>query len=340
MKSKTRIQSRSATVRTLSCLGALTLAVLAALPADAAAPPKGQTYFVIAMGLDDDERYSWQADCWRFSGREMCTPAGVCGEWAATEMEGPDPVGISLEVESETHGLPLEADGQMRLESLGPRTSLGGAMKIRIPGLAAANFGVAAKQVSRRDCPLILEEFIHQMQAPAACMAEADFGEPVDSPFVLPYPVGDTYVIYQTYCTGLSHWFGYDFNMPIGSPLVAARDGRVLAARGDLPDNGIMIDPSTDGAGNFVDIEHDDGTIAHYAHCQQGSIQVRIGQNVEAGQPIARSGYSGNADYPHLHFDAFTRDGQLLPINFRNAAGRLDPRDGLLQAEKYRALPY
>ena len=332
--------NRPAIVPILGILCALTPVLFAASPSEAAAPPKGKTYFVIALGLDDDRQYSVQSDCWKFSGREMCTPAGVCGEWTTTEKQGPNPVGISLEVEAETHGMPLEADGHMRQESRGPKASMGGAMKIRIPGLAAANFGVAAREVSRRDCPLILEEFIHQVQAPAACMAEADFGAPADSPYVLPYPVGDAYVIYQTYCTGLSHWLGYDFNMPIGSPLVAARSGQVIGVRGDLPDDGRMIDPSTGGAGNFVDIQHDDGTVAHYAHCQQGSIQVSRGQRVEAGQPIARSGYSGNADYPHLHFDVFTLEGQLLPINFRNSGGRHDPRGGLLQAEKYKALPF
>jgi murein DD-endopeptidase MepM/ murein hydrolase activator NlpD len=316
------------------------MAVLAVMPVDAVPPPAKKTYFVILMGLDDDEAYSWQADCWRFTGGEMCTPAGVCGEWIATESEGRKPVGISFEVESETHGIPFEIDGQIRIENRGQKSSLGGAARMQAAEIGAFNFGVAARQVSRRSCPVVLEEFIHRAQAPAACMAEATFGPPADSPYVLPYPAGAAYVIYQTYCTGLSHWFGYDFNMPIGSQLVAARAGRVLATRGDMADNGLMVDPATDSAGNFVDIEHDDGTIAHYAHCQQGSIQVQVGELVEAGQPIARSGYTGNADYPHLHFDVSTREGRVLPINFRNAAGRHDPRGGLLQAEEYRALPF
>jgi hypothetical protein len=340
MKSTTNHRRRSAGARILCASWALAIAVLAVIPTDAAPPPAKKTYFVIAMGLDADEPYSWQADCWRFTGSEMCTPAGVCGEWTVTETEGRRPAGISLDVDSEMHGMPFEVGGQIRIEDRGRKSSLGGAARIRAAVIGAFNFGVAARQVSRRSCPVVLEEFIHRTQAPAACMAEATFGAPADSPYVLPYPVGDAYVIYQTYCTGLSHWFGYDFNMPIGSQLVAVRAGRVLATRGDMVDNGLMIDPATDSAGNFVEIEHDDGTIARYAHCQQGSIEVQVGEQVEGGQPIARSGYTGNADRPHLHFDVSTRDGGLLPINFRNAAGRHDPRGGLLQAEEYRALPY
>lgn len=317
-----------------------TASMLAGSSAQKAAPPAGKAYFAIQLGAGDDQPYSWQADCWRFTGSEMCTPAGVCGQWTPTETMGGNIVGFSLDIESETHGIPLLVDGQARLESRGSKGSLGGAARLRAGELGTFNFGIAARQAGRRACPLILEEFIHRAQAPAACMAEANFGDPSESLYILPYPVGDAYVIYQTYCTGLSHWFGYDFNMPIGSQLVAARAGRVIAIRGDMPDNGLMVDPSTDSAGNFVDIEHDDGTIAHYAHCQQGSIQVQERQQVEAGQPIARSGYTGNADYPHLHFDVYTRDGRVLPVNFRNAGGRHDPRGGLLQAERYRALRY
>lgn len=339
MMSRIKNQIRLATSRVLGCLFVLLIALPAARPSQAAQAPTGKTFFVIAMGLDDDDPYSWQADCWRFSGREMCTPAGVCGGWTPTETEGSKPVGIALEILSETHGLPLEVDALARIEASGAKASLGGAATIEAGEFGAFNFGIAARQVSRRACPLILEEFIHRAQAPTACMAEANFGEPADSPYVLPFPIGDAYVIYQTYCTGLSHWFGYDFNMPIGSQLVAARTGRVVATRSDMPDNGLMLDPSTDNAGNYVEIQHDDGTIAHYAHCQQGSVQVRVGQQVEVGQPIARSGYTGNADYPHLHFDVFTSDGRVLPVNFRNSGGRHDPRGGLLQAERYRALP-
>ena len=40
------------------------------------------------------------------------------------------------------------------------------------------------------------------------------------------------------------------------------------------------------------------------AHLQRGSVQVKAGDNVRTGQPIARVGNSGNLSEPHLHIHA------------------------------------
>jgi hypothetical protein len=49
------------------------------------------------------------------------------------------------------------------------------------------------------------------------------------SPYVLPYPVGESYPIYQTNCTLGGHHgvyrHSYDFLMPIGALVTAAREG-------------------------------------------------------------------------------------------------------------------
>jgi murein DD-endopeptidase MepM/ murein hydrolase activator NlpD len=37
-------------------------------------------------------------------------------------------------------------------------------------------------------------------------------------------------------------------------------------------------------------------------HLQPGSLQVKLGDKVKAGQVLARLGNSGNSDAPHLHF--------------------------------------
>lgn len=54
--------------------------------------------------------------------------------------------------------------------------------------------------------------------------------------------------------------------------------------------------------GNFVLIEHAGGESSLYAHLQRGSVRVKVGDRVEAGQPIGRLGSSGNSTEPHLHF--------------------------------------
>ncbi|MEU2675641.1 M23 family metallopeptidase [Streptomyces sp. NPDC007107] len=54
--------------------------------------------------------------------------------------------------------------------------------------------------------------------------------------------------------------------------------------------------------GNRVVLDLGDGTYAAYAHVLRGSLQVRAGDTVRAGQRIARCGNSGNSTEPHVHF--------------------------------------
>ncbi|MFE7778267.1 M23 family metallopeptidase [Streptomyces sp. NPDC057445] len=54
--------------------------------------------------------------------------------------------------------------------------------------------------------------------------------------------------------------------------------------------------------GNHLVLDLGDGTYAAYAHVQRGSLQVREGDRVYAGQAVARCGNSGNSSEPHVHF--------------------------------------
>ncbi|MEU5975541.1 M23 family metallopeptidase [Streptomyces sp. NPDC047315] len=54
--------------------------------------------------------------------------------------------------------------------------------------------------------------------------------------------------------------------------------------------------------GNRVVLDLGDGTYAAYAHLKRGSLRVRAGDKVTAGQQIAECGNSGNSSEPHLHF--------------------------------------
>lgn len=49
-------------------------------------------------------------------------------------------------------------------------------------------------------------------------------------------------------------------------------------------------------------IEHAPGIYSLSAHLRQGSILVKAGQAVSAGQKIGECGNSGNSSEPHLHF--------------------------------------
>ncbi|MGY5069405.1 M23 family metallopeptidase [Streptomyces sp. st115] len=54
--------------------------------------------------------------------------------------------------------------------------------------------------------------------------------------------------------------------------------------------------------GNHVILDLGDSTYAVYAHLQRGSLRVRPGDRVRAGQRLGRVGNSGNTTEPHLHF--------------------------------------
>jgi len=173
-----------------------------------------------------------------------------------------------------------------------------------------------------------------------ACVARAVFGDPAASDYVLPYPVGDEHFLRQSYCFsggGHRNQLAYDFGMPIGLPVTAARSGTVRRVEDSFEDEG------SDAARiNVIHIEHADGTVAFYAHLKQHGTLVEIGDFVSVGRQIAWSGNSGLTLQPHLHFGVFQswppREGFDLAVNFRNAEGPLDSRGGLLEGNVYRAL--
>ncbi|MFD5320549.1 M23 family metallopeptidase [Streptomyces sp. NPDC127098] len=67
---------------------------------------------------------------------------------------------------------------------------------------------------------------------------------------------------------------------------------------------GLVRDTAGPGrvVGNHLILDLGDGVYAMYAHLRRGSLAVRPGDRVTAGQPVARCGNSGNSTEPHLHF--------------------------------------
>jgi len=160
------------------------------------------------------------------------------------------------------------------------------------------------------------------------------------SPYVLPYPVGSSHYVSQANCSTGGHRgpykYSYDFVMPIGTTVTAARAGVVAEIRMKFRDG-----QPGEGESNWVKIRHADGTIAAYSHLTEKGALVRIGDPVVAGQPIGLSGNTGNTGgLPHLHFHVCPCsepvDCGTLPVTFRNA----DPEPtGLRAKRKYMALP-
>lgn len=97
-----------------------------------------------------------------------------------------------------------------------------------------------------------------------------------------------------------------------GVKVVAAASGRVRAVRDGMSDVSVreIGKAALKGreAGNSVVIEHGDGWETQYAHMRRGSVRVRPGQQVVAGDELGEIGLSGNTEFPHLHFEV-RRDG-------------------------------
>jgi murein DD-endopeptidase MepM/ murein hydrolase activator NlpD len=119
--------------------------------------------------------------------------------------------------------------------------------------------------------------------------------------------------------------YAVDFAADLGTPVLAARDGVVMQVERDFDKAGLNLE-KYGGRANFVRILHDDGTMAVYAHLQEGGVLVRLGQRVRAGQQIGLSGNTGFTTGPHLHFVVQVNRGMRLesiPVRIAGAGGAL-----------------
>ena len=143
----------------------------------------------------------------------------------------------------------------------------------------------------------------------------------------LPFAPGQAFPVGQS-CngnftdTGL-HKFAVDFDMPVGTPIHAAREGIVVDVKDDSRTGG--AGQQYQDYGNYVIIQHADRTLAQYFHLKQGGAQVRLGDRVRAGALIGLSGNTGQSTGPHLHFDVVrgtaTVKSETVPFRFSTDQG-------------------
>ena len=160
------------------------------------------------------------------------------------------------------------------------------------------------------------------------------------SPHLLPFPVGKSYTIGLSNCSGEAHsegepdQFAIDIVMDIGTLVTASRKGTIM-----------FVEESGDDyeeLNNMVVLRDEDGYFLMYQHLTKDGAIVEEGDFVEEGDPIGYSGASGGASYAHLHFVA-SIFGEWMPpytsypITFRNTSP--NPKS-LIQGETYEALPY
>ena len=107
---------------------------------------------------------------------------------------------------------------------------------------------------------------------------------------------------YPNYSSGRYHG-GVDFPCPSGSNVYAAASGKVIVAKN-----------LNYSYGHYLIVDHGNGLSTLYAH--NTTLLVGVGDHVNKGQVIARSGSTGNSTGPHCHFEVRVNGTRVNPMNY------------------------
>jgi murein DD-endopeptidase MepM/ murein hydrolase activator NlpD len=98
---------------------------------------------------------------------------------------------------------------------------------------------------------------------------------------------------------------GVDMGAPLGTPVTATGDGRVVTAGWG------------DRYGYLVEIDHGMGIHTRYAHLSR--VLVAVGDRVSRGKPIGLLGETGRTTGPHLHYEVRVDGDPTNPMKFITA---------------------
>ncbi len=98
------------------------------------------------------------------------------------------------------------------------------------------------------------------------------------------------------------HHSGVDYAAPIGTPVAAAADGKIvyIGTKG--------------GYGKYVQIKHEQGYATAYAHLNSYNKNLKVGSFVKQGDIVAYSGNTGRSTGPHLHFEVIKNGQKIDPL--------------------------
>ena len=109
--------------------------------------------------------------------------------------------------------------------------------------------------------------------------------------------------------------------------IIAAKAGTVVyptnKSQTQFSSNGYLGCTDGGGYGNYVIIEHSDGTYTLYGHMAQNSITVLSGDQVAQGQVIGKMGSSGSSTGQHVHFE--------VRVGGNTSSNKVDPEDYVSQ---------
>ncbi len=163
-------------------------------------------------------------------------------------------------------------------------------------------------------------------------------GEPMERPSLQlispPFSAGKKFLISQGFNGSFSHQgrgnrYAVDIAMPIGENILAVKGGVVADGQDNFSIGGAanyFLDKA-----NYVTVMHDDDSYAIYAHLLYGSMDVDVGQRIEAGQVVGRIGNTGYSTGPHLHFVMRYNSGRgaySIPFKFSTESGAKKPKRG------------
>ena len=114
-------------------------------------------------------------------------------------------------------------------------------------------------------------------------------------------------------------WMGYSGHTGVdfsgsgiaGKPILAAKAGTVVTTTALKYSNG-----NYRSYGEYIVINHHDGTMTLYAHGAPGSRLVSAGQSVSQGQQIMSVGTTGNSTGYHLHFEVRVNGRPVNPAPY------------------------
>ena len=186
------------------------------------------------------------------------------------------------------------------------------------------------------------------LSLPIAC-------EPKKTCFIQSYVDTDPGAAVRDYACGSAtqdEHTGTDFRVlsiaAAGKDVLAAADGTVKALRDGMAD-ALVADGDQERlkareCGNGVLIDHGQGWETQYCHLRRGSVSVKAGEKVLRGQRLGNVGYSGLAQFAHVHFEVRHNREIIDPFSGRSRNGACE-RDlhhagGLWDAQAVGVFPY
>jgi hypothetical protein len=107
-----------------------------------------------------------------------------------------------------------------------------------------------------------------------------------------------------------------------GVKVLASAAGRVKGVRDGVEDRLMLTEADRQAVkdrecGNGVVLDHGNGWETQYCHLRRASVTVRTGQTVAAGTPLGLVGYSGQAQFAHVHLSVRQNGAVVDPFTGR-----------------------